>query len=125
MLQFGTRVLSHLSHTQLFVTSRTVARQAPLSVAFSRRQCPVPSSRGSSQPRDQKHGSSSPAWAGEFFTASATWEAHSLVGWRFTLTAKKLASQLICVLSIRYTLTKTCYQKSKILNNFNLHYVLM
>ena len=56
-------------------------------------------------------GSKSPALAGGFFTTSATWEAHSLVGWRFTLTAKKVASELIRVLSTKYTLTKTCYQK--------------
>ena len=56
-------------------------------------------------------GSKSPALAGGFFTTSATWEAHSLVGWHFTLTAKKVASELICVLSTKYTLTKTCYQK--------------
>ena len=37
----------------------------------------MPSSRGSSQPRDQTHVSlMSPALAGGFFTTSATWEAH-------------------------------------------------
>ena len=35
----------------------------------------MPSSRGSSKPRDQTHVSMSPALAGEFFTTSATWEA--------------------------------------------------
>ena len=35
----------------------------------------MPSSRGSSWPRDRTHVSMSPALAGEFFTTSATWEA--------------------------------------------------
>ena len=35
----------------------------------------MPSSRGSSQPRDQTHVSLSPALAGGFFTTSAAWEA--------------------------------------------------
>ena len=39
----------------------------------------VPSSRGSSLPRDQTHISyMSPAFAGKFFTTSATWEALAL-----------------------------------------------
>ena len=35
----------------------------------------MPSSRGSSQPRDQTHVSMSSALAGGFFTTNATWEA--------------------------------------------------
>ena len=35
----------------------------------------MPSSRGSSQPRDQTHVSASPALAGVLFTTSATWKA--------------------------------------------------
>ena len=35
----------------------------------------MPSSRGSSQPRDGAESLTSPALAGEFFTTSATWEA--------------------------------------------------
>ena len=37
----------------------------------------MPSSRGSSQPRDQTMALTSPALAGEFFTISATWAARS------------------------------------------------
>ena len=37
----------------------------------------MPSSRGSSQPRNQTHISMSPALAGVFFTTSATWEAQN------------------------------------------------
>ena len=37
----------------------------------------MPSSRGSSQPRDRTHISKSPALAGEFFTTNATWDAPS------------------------------------------------
>ena len=43
-------VLSHLSHVRLFVTLRTAACQAPLSMGFSRQEY---SSRGSSWPRDR------------------------------------------------------------------------
>jgi len=41
----------------------------------------MPSSRGSSQPRDQSPGSSlvSPALAGRFFTTNTTWEAPYLL----------------------------------------------
>ena len=41
-------MLSHFSHVQFFVTPRTVARQAPLSMGFSRQEywsrllCPPP-----------------------------------------------------------------------------------
>ena len=36
----------------------------------------MPSSRGSSRPRDEHASLASPALAGGFFTTSATWEAH-------------------------------------------------
>ena len=49
----------------------TVARQAPLSMGFSRLEwVALPSSKWSSQPRDLTY----PALAGSFFTTSATWE---------------------------------------------------
>ena len=38
----------------------------------------MPSSRGSSQPRDQTCVSPSPAFAGKFFTTSTSWEAHTV-----------------------------------------------
>ena len=54
-----TCLLSHFSHVRLFVTPWTVARQAPLSMGFSRQEywsgLPCPPSRGSSPPRDQTH----------------------------------------------------------------------
>ena len=47
-------MLSHFSCVWLFVTLWTVAHQAPLSMEFSRQEwVAVPSSRGSSRPRDQ------------------------------------------------------------------------
>ena len=49
----GTSVQS-LSHAQLFVTPWTVARQLPLFLRFFK-WVAMPSSRGSSQPRDQTH----------------------------------------------------------------------
>ena len=48
-----TCVLSRFSHLRLFVTLWTIAHQALLSMGFSRRGLPLPSSRGSSPPRDR------------------------------------------------------------------------
>jgi len=51
-------VLSLFKHVQLFATQRTVAHQAPLSMGFSRQEylwIAMPSSRGSSQPRNGVH----------------------------------------------------------------------
>ena len=63
------------SHVQLFETLWTVARQAPLSMGFSRQEhqwVAISFSRGASQPRDD-------TWvshiAGRFFTIWATREA--------------------------------------------------
>ena len=72
-------VLSHFSRVQLFATPRTVARQAPLSMGFSRQEywhglpCPPP---GDLPDLGIEPGSlMSPALSGKFFTTSATWEA--------------------------------------------------
>ena len=48
-------VLSHFSHVRLFAAPWTVAHQAPLSMRFSRQEywSGLPSSRGSSPPRDE------------------------------------------------------------------------
>ena len=71
-------MLSQLSHVRFFATPWTVARQAPLSlsVGFSRplEWVGMPSSRGSSQPRDQTQVS---CIGGRFFTTSTLWEAHA------------------------------------------------
>ena len=72
-------VLSSFSRGQLSATPWTVARQAPLSMGFSRQeywsglQCPSPEdlANPSTEPRFLK----SPALAGRFFTTSASWEA--------------------------------------------------
>ena len=65
-------VLSHFSHVPLFATLWTVAHQAPLSMGFSRQAywsgIPMPSSRGSSRPRDQTHVSCGSCIEGRFFT---------------------------------------------------------
>ena len=64
-----------LSHVRLLVTPWTIARQAPLSMGFSRQEhwsgLPVPS------PGDLPGSGiepESPALAGGFFTTRATWE---------------------------------------------------
>ena len=70
---------SHFSHVQLFATLRTIARQAPLSMGFSRQAqwsallCPSPGCLPN--PGIEPSSFISPALAGRFFTTSATWDA--------------------------------------------------
>ena len=72
-------VLSHFSHVRLFVTLWTVARQAPLTMGFSRQEywselpCPPPGDLP--HPGIEPMSFTSPALAGGFFTTSTTWEA--------------------------------------------------
>ena len=74
-------VLSHFSSVQLFVTLRTVAHQAPLSMGFSRQEywsglpCPPPGDLP--DPGIEPVSLMSPALAGGFFTTGATWETRS------------------------------------------------
>ena len=61
-----TRMLSHFSRVRLFVTPWTVARQAPLSMGWTflariRQWVTMPSSCGSSPPRDETASSAYPA----------------------------------------------------------------
>ena len=79
-------VLSCFSHVWLFVTLWTVARQAPLSIGFSRQEywsgllCPPPGDL--SDPGIGSASLRSPALAGRFFTTSTTWEAQvPLITW--------------------------------------------
>ena len=66
-----------LSRVQLFATRGTVTRQASLSMGFSRQEyhngCPPPGDL--SDPEIKPVFLKSPAFAGVFFTTSATWEA--------------------------------------------------
>ena len=76
-------VLSRFSCVQLFVTLCAVDLQAPLSVGtlqvWTLEWVVLPSSRGSSWPRDQTHPLTSPALTDGFFTTSTSWEALSEV----------------------------------------------
>ena len=71
-------MLSCFSHV-LFATLWTVARQAPLSMGFSRQEycsellCPPPGNLP--DPGMEPVSLKSPALAGGFFTTTATWEA--------------------------------------------------
>ena len=75
-------VLSHFSRVQPFVTPWTVARQAPLSVGFSRQEywsgLPCPPPPDLPNPGIGPASLVSPALAGGFFTIGATWKALSL-----------------------------------------------
>ena len=74
-----TCVLSRFSRVRLFVIPWTVARQAPLSMGFSRQEywsglpCPPPGDLP--HPGIEPESLTSPALAGSFFTTSAAWEA--------------------------------------------------
>ena len=71
-----------LSHIWLFATLRTIARQAPLSMGFSRQEywngLPCPSSGNFPNPGIKPASIMSSALAGWFFTTSATWEGHEM-----------------------------------------------
>ena len=65
-------VLCVLSHVQLFVTPWTIARQAPLSMEFSRQEfwsgMPFPTPGDLPDPGIEPVSLASPALAGRFFT---------------------------------------------------------
>ena len=75
----GARVLSHFRRVQHFATPWTVARQAPLSMGFSRREdwsgLPCPPPGGLPDPGVEPISLMSPALAGGSFTTRATREA--------------------------------------------------
>ena len=81
-------VLSRFSHVLFFATPWTVARQAALSVGFSRQKywsglpCPPPGELPDLC-LTWNLCLMSPALAGGFFTTSATWEAHGLLSTAF------------------------------------------
>ena len=70
-------VLSRFSRVQLFATLWTIARQAPLSMGFSRQECwsglPFPPPRDLPDPGMEL---ASPALQADFLLKWATWEAH-------------------------------------------------
>ena len=72
-------VLCRFSHVWLFATPWTVARQAPLSMGFSRQEywsgSPDPPPGDLPDSGVKSTSLMSPAVAGRFFTTSATWEA--------------------------------------------------
>ena len=72
-------MLSHFSCVQLFAILWTGARQAPLSMGFSRQEywsgLPCPPLGNLPNPGIEPSSLVSPALAGGFFTTSTTWEA--------------------------------------------------
>ena len=77
-------VLSRFSHVQLFAAPWTIARQAPLSIGFSRQEywsevpCPPPGDLP--DPGIEPVSLTFPALAGWFFTTIATWTPVSSPG---------------------------------------------
>ena len=72
-------MISHFSHVWLFATPWTGARQAPLSMGFSRQAywsgLPRPPPGDLPDPGTEPTSLMSPVFAGEFHTTNATWEA--------------------------------------------------
>ena len=70
------RVLSRFSCVQVFETPRTISRQAPLSLGFSRQESwgglPVPSPGDLPDPGTELTSLTSPALAGGFFTSRSS-----------------------------------------------------
>ena len=91
-------LLSRFSHFRLFVTPWTVARQAPLSMGFSRQEywsgllCPPPGDRPN--PGIEP---GSLVLAGGFFTTSATWEVPSVIGLSRSGNEKMLETRVLNV----------------------------
>ena len=80
-------VPSHFSRVLLFVTLWTAARQAPLSVGFSRQECwsglPCPPVGDLPDPGIELMSLQFPALAGEFYTTSTTWKALYIYTYRW------------------------------------------
>ena len=74
-------MVCRFSQVRLFVTLWTIARQASLSMGFSRQKywsgLPFPSPGDLPNPGIEPTSLMSPALAGRFFTTSATWEPQS------------------------------------------------
>ena len=85
-------MLSHFSRVQLCATLWTTARQAPLSMGFSRQGywsgLPFPSPGDLPDPGIEPMSLTSPTLAGVFFTTTATWEAHKAIILQFKKTKR-------------------------------------
>ena len=75
-------MLNHLSRVQPFAALHIVARQAPLSIGFSRQEhwsgLPCPPPGDFPNPGIEPESLMSPEFVGRFFTTSITGEAHLL-----------------------------------------------
>ena len=97
-------MLSCFSCVRLCATLWLIARQAPLSVGFSRQEhwsglsCPPP--EGLPDPGIKPTSLRSPVLAGGFFTTSATWEAqnyHMIQQFHFWVEMKTLIQKGACI----------------------------
>ena len=98
-------VLSCFSHVQIFVTPWTVAHQAPLSTGILQARIlewvAMPSSRGSSQLRDQSEVSRT---VGRFFTNWATRETQKVCSFTFKFQLKILPYRVAIMNNYKTTL---------------------
>ena len=102
-------VVSLLSHVQLFSTSWTVARQAPLSMEFSRQEywsgLPFPSPGNLPNPEIEP---TSPALAGRFFTTEPP-DVHKIMKLKCLVKALIIHSILIILLACAFVDTEVLF----------------
>ena len=101
-----------LTCVQLFVTSWTVAHQAPLSMGFSRWEywngLPFPTAGDIFDPGMKPMSLASPALTGWFFTTSATWEAQKCIYVSVCVSCSVITKPLTQNLKIIYNLFYFC-----------------
>ena len=108
---------SCFSHVRLLATQETVARQAPLSLGFSRQEyesglpCSPPGHL--LDPENESLSLMSPALASGFFTTSATWEAPSVM---ITCQKEIMARLYLGVMCFEFSLDERYLWEAK--NNF-------
>ena len=94
-------VLSCLTCVQLFVTLRTVAHQAPLSMGSSRQEywrgrlCPPPGDLP--DPGIKPTSLMFPALVSRFFTTRATWKAHIMTQWSVKAKRTSRSPPIYCI----------------------------
>ena len=90
---------SHFSRIGLFAALWTIARQAPLSMGYSRQEfwsgLPYVPLEDLPNPGTKPMSLKSPALAGRFFTSSATWE--TLLVWLFLCSMVLFSILCVCV----------------------------
>ena len=112
-------MLSYFSHVRLFALLSTIARQAPLSMGFSRQEywsrLPWPPSGDLLDSGTEPLSLRSSALAGRFFTTSATWEAQVI--------SNIIEHPFVCLLAIWLSSLEECMFRSS--THFLMYFVCL